>query len=188
MKQLYFKTAAEWREWLKKNYDKETELWLEFFNKESGAPTIDYESAVEEALCFGWIDSIVKNLDDKKYVRKFTPRHDISKWSELNKNRAERLIKNKRMTKIGLKKIETAKLNGCWYKSDRPDINLDIPDELQSALDKNEKAKTNFNQLTPTYQMQYIGWITMAKQLNTKEKRISESITRLEKGEKLGLK
>ena len=83
MKQLYLKTPYEWREWLQNNHDKETEVWLIFFRKETGEPSIEYESAVEEALCFGWIDSIIKKIDDAKYARKFTHRKDSSKWSEL---------------------------------------------------------------------------------------------------------
>ena len=106
MKQLFFQTLAEWRDWLAKNYNKESVLWLIFYKKETGISSIDYESAVEEALCYGWIDSIIKKLDESRYARKFTPRKDSSKWSEINKNRVARLIKNGRMTKIGLAKIK----------------------------------------------------------------------------------
>lgn len=188
MKQLYFKTSDDWREWLKSNHDKEQEVWLIFFKKETGEPSIEYESAVEDALCFGWIDSIIKKIDEKKYARKFTPRKDSSKWSELNKKRIAKLIKNNRMTEIGLAKIETAKKNGQWDKPDRPNIQFDVPKEFQSALNQNKKAKENFNQLAPTYQKQYIGWIIVAKRQETKERRIRESIDLLEKGQKLGLR
>ncbi|UCE08612.1 MAG: YdeI/OmpD-associated family protein [bacterium] len=188
MKRVHFKTSDEWREWLKSNHDKENEMWLIFFKKETGEPSIEYEAAVEEALCFGWIDSIIKKIDEKRYVRKFTPRKDSSKWSELNKNRIAKLIKNNRMTEVGLVKIETAKRNGLWDKPDRPNIQFDIPKEFQSALNKNQKAKENFNQLAPTYQKQYIGWIVIAKRQETRERRIKESIDLLEKGQKLGLK
>ncbi len=188
MKQLYLKTAYEWREWLHNNHDKETEVWLIFFKKETGEPSIEYESAVEEALCFGWIDSIIKKIDDEKYARKFTPRKDSSKWSELNKKRVARLIENNRMTEIGMAKIESAKSNGQWDKPDRPNIQFEIPKEFQVALDQNRKAKENYEQLAPTYQKQYIGWIVVAKRQETKEKRIKESIELLEKGKKLGLK
>jgi len=92
MKLLYVKTAQEWRKWLSHNHDTETEVWLVFFKKETGEPSLQYESSVEEALCFGWIDSIIKKLDDNRYVRKFTPRKNSSKWSELNKKRVARLI------------------------------------------------------------------------------------------------
>ena len=188
MKQLYFKTSDEWREWLKNNHNKENELWLIFFKKETGELTLDYESAVEEALCFGWIDSIIKKLDDKRFLRKFTPRKERSKWSDSNKKRVAKLIKNNRMTEIGLAKITAAKESGIWDISDRPDIKFEAPEDFQSALYQNEKARDHFNKMATTYQKQYIGWIVVAKQQKTKEKRIQESIKRLEKGEKLGLK
>jgi uncharacterized protein YdeI (YjbR/CyaY-like superfamily) len=188
MKQLYFKTSQKWREWLANNNDKETEIWLIFFKKNTGKPSMEYESSVEEALCFGWIDSIIKKIDESKYARKFTPRKDNSNWSEVNKKRVDRLIKNRRMTDIGLAKIEAAKQNGQWDKPGRPDISFEIPEELKKALDKNSVAKEYFEQLAPTYQKQFMGWIVIAKRPETKEKRINESIKLLAKGQKLGLK
>lgn len=187
MKKLYVKNSGEWREWLKNNYDGESEVWLVFY-KGGKQPTIDYESAVEEALCYGWIDSIIKKIDDEKYVRKFTPRKDVSKWSESNKKRIARLIKSNRITTIGLAKVNRAKKNGCWYKSDIPDISSEILQEFQSALNKNGKAKETFKKLAPSYQKQFAGWISSAKQEATREKRIRESIELLEKGCKLGMK
>lgn len=188
MQQIYFKTSAAWREWLQNNHDKTNGVWLLFFKKGTGKSSIEYEVAVEEALCFGWIDSIIKKIDDEKYVRKFTPRKDKSKWSELNKKRVEKLIQDNRMTEIGLAKIETAKRNGQWDKPDRPNIQFDIPKEFQAALGQNRKAREHFDQLAPTYQKQYIGWIAIAKRPETKEKRIKEAIDLLEKGQKLGLR
>jgi len=149
---------------------------------------MEYGKAVEEALCFGWIDSIIKKIDDEKYARKFTPRKDNSKWSELNKRRVEKLIKDNRMTKSGLAKIEFARQSGQWNKPDRPAIPFDIPKDFKTALDKNKKARENFNQLAPSYQKQFIGWIAIAKRKETKEKRIKEAIDLLKNGQKLGLK
>jgi uncharacterized protein YdeI (YjbR/CyaY-like superfamily) len=188
MNQLYFKTSAEWRRWLENNHDKTSGVWLVFFKKKTGKPSIEYEAAVEDALSFGWIDSIIKNIDDQKYARKFTPRNEKSKWSELNKKRIEKLIKDKRITEFGLAKIETAKRNGTWDKPDRQKIELNIPAEFQLALAQNKKARENFNQLAVTYQKQYIGWIAVAKKQETRVKRIKEAIELLAKGEKLGLK
>ena len=188
MKQLYFKTSDDWRKWLQSNHDKEKEVWLIFFKKETGEPSIDYESAVEEALCFGWIDSIIKKIDERKYARKFTPRKESSQWSELNKKRIDKLIKNNRITEMGLAKIETSKRNGRWDRSNRPHIQFDMPEEFQSALNQNKKAKENFNRLSSTYQKQYIGWVVVAKRRETKERRIRESIELLEKDLKLGLR
>ncbi|MFQ5633390.1 MAG: YdeI family protein, partial [bacterium] len=127
MKQLYFKTSLEWRKWLHDNHDKETAIWLIFYKQNTGKPTMEYEAAVEEALCYGWIDSIIKKIDEAKFARKFTPRKDDSKWSESNKKRVALLIEQKRMAAIGLAKIEAAKKNGQWDKSDRSQINFEIP-------------------------------------------------------------
>lgn len=188
MKQLCFTTSQEWREWLHKNHDQETEVWLVFYKKKTGKPCISYDAAVEEALCFGWIDSIVRKIDEEKYAQKFTPRKDKSKWSESNKNRIAKLIQEERMTEIGLMKIQAAKANGQWEKPDRPEINYDLPEELQSAFQENTKAKENFEHLALSYQKQFIAWIKTAKREETKKKRIQESISLLERGEKLGMK
>jgi uncharacterized protein YdeI (YjbR/CyaY-like superfamily) len=149
---------------------------------------MSYESAVEEALCYGWIDSIVKKIDNEKFMRNFTPRKDKSVWSPTNKKRAAKLIAEKRMTAAGMAKIEIAKLNGRWLKESRTKIDFTIPEEFRSALNRNKKAKQGFGKLARTYQKQFIGWIFMAKQRTTKERRIRESIALLEEGKKLGLK
>lgn len=159
-----------------------------FFKKETRKPSIEYESAVEEALCFGWIDSVIKKIDASKYARKFTPRKDKSNWSELNKRRAEKMIREGRMTKFGLAKIELAKKSGNWDKEEMNDISFALPPEFKKALARNKKAKEHFEKLAPTYQKHYIVWIAVAKRKETRAKRIKESIALLEKGKKLGLK
>jgi uncharacterized protein YdeI (YjbR/CyaY-like superfamily) len=188
MKQLYVINREQWSNWLSQNHDGETEVWLIFYKKETCKPTIGYEDAVEEALCFGWIDSIIKKIDDERYVRKFTPRKDKSMWSALNRKRANKMIKEGRMTGSGLAKIKTAKKTGLWEKDGRPRISFDVPPELAKALAKNKKAKDNFDKLAPSYRRQYIGWIAVAKMAETKKRRIEESIALLEKGKKLGMK
>lgn len=188
VKSLYFKTPQEWRTWLQSNHDKETEVWLIFFKKNTGKPSLDYESAVEEALCFGWIDSIIKKIDESKFTRKFTPRKDSSKWSAINRKRVERLMKSDRMTHAGLSKIKAAQKSGHWNESDKPTLSFDPPEDFKKALNQNRKAKEFFEQLAPTYQKQFIVWIRIAKRQETIEKRISESIQLLEKGKKLGLR
>lgn len=189
MKEVYLPTRAKWRKWLSDNHNKENKgIWLVFYKKGTGKPSLGYEDSVEEALCFGWIDSIIKKIDDEKYCRKFTPRRPESKWSELNKKRVKEAIKEGRMTKHGLAKIEAAKKSGLWERNPTPTINFDMPKEFVNALRKNKKAKVFFDQLAPTYQKYYIAWITTAKRPETKDKRIRESITLLEEGKKLGLK
>ena len=188
MRQLYVADRKQWRDWLSANHATEAGIWLIFYKKETSRPTIAYEAAVEEALCFGWIDSIIKKIDDGRYARKFTPRSDKSKWSQLNKKRSNRMIKEGRMTKVGLAKIKTAKKTGLWNKDGRPQISLDIPPEFAKALARNKTAKKSFDNLAPSYRRHYIGWIAIAKRQDTKKRRIEESITLLEKGKKLGLK
>ena len=188
MKQLYITDRDEWHEWLSENHAAKAGIWLIFYKKEASMPTIAYEVAVEEALCFGWIDSIIKKIDSARYARKFTPRSVKSKWSQLNKKRANKMIKQGRMTETGLAKIKTAKKTGLWDKDPRPRISLDIPPEFAKALARNKKAKGNFDKLAPSYRKHYIGWITVAKRPETKKRRIDESIALLEKGQKLGLK
>jgi len=188
MGQLYVKTRSEWREWLSKNHGNNVGIWLVFYKKHTQKPSLDYDAAVEEALCFGWIDSIIKKLDDERYVRKFTPRRQDSKWSESNKIRVEKLIKQGKMTDIGFEKINEAKVSGLWDKPDREELLFEIPKELEQALAKNKNAKKFFDQLAPTYQKQFIGWIMVAKQEKTKERRVDEAMILLEQGKKLGLK
>jgi uncharacterized protein YdeI (YjbR/CyaY-like superfamily) len=188
MKKLYLDNSEDWREWLSRSHDRETEIWLVFYKKGSGKPTIEYEHAVEEALCFGWIDSIIRNIDEVSYAHKFTPRKDNSIWSASNKRRVKKLLGEGKMTDIGLAKIEAAKNSGWWDKSDRPDVSLDIPPEFEHALSKNSKAREYFDKLAPGYRKQYILWIAVAKRNETKQRRVEESMALLERGEKLGLK
>ncbi len=188
MKTLEVKTRTQWRRWLKNNSAKETVIWLVFYKKHTGKPCLEYDAAVEEALCFGWIDSIVKKLDEERYARKFTPRRPGSQWSQLNKKRFAAMVEQGLMTERGLAKVEEAKKSGLWDASDRPEISLEVPKELKKALAKNRKAKTFFDGLAPTYQKHFIAWIATAKRQETRDRRVSESVALLEQGKKLGLK
>ncbi len=188
LEQLYVADRDKWRRWLSEHHATEAGIWLIFYKKETSKPTLPYDDAVEEALCFGWIDSIIKKIDDERYVRKFTPRKDKSVWSQLNKKRVDKMIKQGRMTEAGLAKIKAAKKNGCWNRGARPQVSFEVPPELAKALARNKKAKEHFDQHAPTYRRQYIGWIVTAKRPETKERRIAESIALLEKGKKLGMK
>jgi uncharacterized protein YdeI (YjbR/CyaY-like superfamily) len=188
MRQLYLKTRSAWRKWLVLNHDKLAGVWLVFYKKHTGRPTLDYEAAVEEALCFGWIDSIIKKLDDQRYVRKMTPRKAQSQWSQLNRRRAEKLIREKRMCAPGLAKIKAAKASGQWDSLDQVQISLDLPEELAQALAQQPRAQAFFGQLAPSYRKQFIGWIAVAKQQSTRDRRVKESMTLLKQGKKLGMK
>jgi uncharacterized protein YdeI (YjbR/CyaY-like superfamily) len=188
MKQVYVKTRAEWRNWLRRNHDENSGIWLVFYKKHTGEPTLDYDAVVEEALCFGWIDSIIKKLDDQRYARKLTPRRPGSRWSELNKRRVAKLMREGLMVASGIARVEEAKKSGLWEESDRPEISSEIPLELLRALAKNKKARMFFDQLASTYQKHFIAWISAAKRQDTKKRRVAESIALLEQGRRLGLK
>lgn len=188
MKKLYFKNGSEWRKWLSRNHEQSESIELIFYKKGTGKPTMSYDTAVEEALCYGWIDSIKKRVDDEKYTFRFSPRKASSKWSPSNKKRVANLQKEKRMTGFGQAKIDAAKANGMWDKKDRPEIPDEPPAEFKKALKKNKTAEKNFNNLAPSYRKQYIGWIAAAKQEATIRKRIKESIQLLKEGKKLGMR
>jgi uncharacterized protein YdeI (YjbR/CyaY-like superfamily) len=189
MKQIYVATRSQWRKWLVQNHNKEAKgIWLVFYKKATGSPSLAYDDAVEEALCFGWIDSIIKRIDDGKYGRKFTPRKNDSRWSKSNKKRVEKIIKEGRMTVFGLAKIEAAKRSGNWGQDSRLILPSTIPEELSTALARNKKASDFFEKLAPTYRKHFIGWIITAKRPSTKASRLKESLALLTRGEKLGLK
>src|SRR5437763_14926169 len=131
-KTLYVRTRDEWRAWLARHHQSETEIWLIYYKKHSGRPRIPYEDAVEEALCFGWIDSIVKAIDGETVAQKFTPRRDSSKWSALNRRRVRKLIQEGRMTEAGLAKINPAIL--CEGPPAGPGEEPDVPRFVEEAL------------------------------------------------------
>jgi uncharacterized protein YdeI (YjbR/CyaY-like superfamily) len=189
MKRIYVSNRADWRSWLAENHDKENAgIWLVFFKGPTGKPSVGYEEAVEEALCFGWIDSLVKSIDKEKYCIKFAPRKSNSKWSESNKRRVEKVIKEGRMTEFGLAKVDVAKRSGNWEKMPHPPITTDLPSEMWEALARDRKAWEFFEKLAPTYRKQFIGWVVSAKREETKAKRLQEAMVLLARGEKLGLK
>lgn len=188
MEQLYVKTLTEWKSWLEENHDSSSGVWLVFYKKESGKPSLTYEEAIEEALCYGWIDSIIKKVDEECFLRKFTPRNDDSKWSDLNKKRVEKLIHENRMTEYGLAKVEIAKQNGVWDEPEQSRPQFVMHDEFQAALDRHPRALEFFSSLNKADRQQYIYWVASAKRDETRQKRIKESLELLQQGQKLGLK
>ena len=186
-KEIQYKNRDEWRNWLEENHDLFNEVWLIYFKKHTNKQSIKQTEAVEEALCYGWIDSIVKRIDDEQYMQKFTPRKDNSVWSEVNKKRVAQLIKDEKMTDHGLKKIMAAKKNGMWTKiQSHTNIN-NIPKEFEIALTENQSAKSNFESLAPSYKKQYLYWITDAKREDTKNRRIAKAIKMLKNNQKMGI-
>ncbi len=185
---LYAESRDQWRAWLKENGQKERQVWLVFYKKGAGRPSLDYDDALDEALCYGWIDSLVKRIDETKYAQKFTPRRGTSRWSETNKRRALQLIAEGRMSAAGLAAIEAAKANGQWDEPVQLPMGDQLPLELEEALGSNHAAFETFRRLAPGARMLYIRWISAAKRPATREKRSKEAVDLLEKGQKLGLK
>ncbi len=190
MNRLQVETREEWRAWLAENYAAESEVWLIFHKKRSGVRSVSYEAAVEEALCFGWIDSLIKRLNDDRYARKFTPRSERSVWSELNKERARKMIREGRMTQAGLVLIRAAKVSGEWgLKRSKLHVCVqELPTELRDAFACEPRAEEAFQRLSPSYQKQYVLWIAAAKEPETRQRRTREAIRNLRRGERLGLK
>lgn len=181
--ELYAKDRAEWRDWLEKNHTDKKEIWLIYYKKHTGKPVVSYDASVEEALCFGWIDGILKRIDDEKYTRRFTPRRKRSVWARSNVERVARMMKEGRMTDAGLAIIPQAILEGKATEIIPviPDI-VPVPSELEEALAKNKKASDTWESLTPLRRKQYLFWIIRAKREETKARRIGELIKMLEAG------
>ncbi len=186
-KRASFKNRDAWRAWLAQNHTRATELWIVLYKKNSGKPTVSYDEAVEEALCFGWIDGITKSIDAEKYAVRFSSRRRGSIWSESNKKRVAKMIAQGRMTEIGLAKIEEAKRNGEWAKAARREDVTNIPRELKQALQANKQAQRNFDALAPSQKRMYISMITNAKREETRQRRIQVAIRMLKENKKLGI-
>ena len=165
----------EWREWLKKNHDKAAGIWFVYFKKQTGKPRVTYDEAVEESLCFGWIDSVPRRFDDERSKLLFTPRKRKSVWSKLNKTRIEKLIENGSMTEIGLAKIEAAKRDGSWNALDASD-NLEISTDLAKAFERDKAAKKNFESFTDSVKRAILSWVFSAKRDETRAARIEKTI------------
>lgn len=180
---------SEWRAWLVENHARVNEAWLVYYKEGAGKRGVDYEASVEEALCFGWVDSIIKKIDGGSYARKFTPRKEESKWSVSNKARAERLIQAGLMTEWGLARIESARLSGAWENPvSKPVLNVEMAPEFSSALQENPVARAQFEKLPLSHKKEYLIWINTAKRPETRGKRIRESILLITAGKKLGLR
>jgi uncharacterized protein YdeI (YjbR/CyaY-like superfamily) len=185
MEPVFFADRSEWRKWLVKNHDKESEIWILAFKTHTGKKGLSYSEALEEALCYGWIDSRLRRIDDEKHTWRFAPRKPGSIWSLGNRTRAERLMKEGRMTPYGLAKIEAAKRSGEWDKAIAPSTPPRIPEDLKAALKKDGIAWKNFQGFAKSYQTQYIYWIIAAKRAETREKRIREVAERAKQNKKM---
>jgi uncharacterized protein YdeI (YjbR/CyaY-like superfamily) len=176
-----------WRAWLAQNHATAKEICLIFYKRHTGKPGLTYVEALEEALCFGWIDGIVRRIDDQQHTIRFSPRRKNSIWSQQNKKRVGRLIQEGRMTEAGLAKVKEAKANGQWAKTAvREDTTL-VPPKLTAALAENAEARRSFEKLAPCYRKQFLYWIGSAKRDETRQKRVTEAVRLLACNKRLGM-
>ncbi|PZO40011.1 MAG: hypothetical protein DCF19_12530 [Pseudanabaena frigida] len=179
IKTFYPESREQWREWLARNHDRENCIWLIYYKKNSGKPSVTYSDAVDEALCFGWIDSKVKSIDAEKYMQFFCVRKPNSVWSKVNKEKVANLIEQGLITKAGLDAISLAKLNDSWNILDEVEA-LVIPEDLLAALSEIPIAQEYFLSLSRTSMRNILQWLTLAKKEETRQKRIREIVTSAE--------
>jgi uncharacterized protein YdeI (YjbR/CyaY-like superfamily) len=175
MKPKFFSTPAAFRNWLEKNHDKKSELIVGFYKVNSGRKSITWQQSVDEALCFGWIDSIRKSLDQRRYTIRFTPRKHGSIWSAVNLGRVNELKLEGRMHSAGIAAFEKRKCHrSSVYSFEQKNIRL--PDELSKRFSENKKAWNLFQSMAPSYQRAAIWWVISAKQQATQVRRLGELI------------
>jgi len=182
---LPFESKKKWADWLAKQHDKSTGVWLKLAKKTSGIPSVTYEEALDVALCYGWIDGQKGSFDELHWLQKFTPRGPKSIWSKINTEKAERLIASGEMKPAGLKAIELAKQDGRWDAAYASQKNISVPDDFQAELDKNKKVKAFFATLNSVNRYAILFRIQTAKKAETRAKRIQQFIEMLERGEKI---
>jgi uncharacterized protein YdeI (YjbR/CyaY-like superfamily) len=170
---------AEWRRWLEKNHARRAEIWLVFYKKASGKQTVSYEHAVEEALCFGWVDGLKKGIDEECFAFRFTPRKAKSGWSKSNLERVKRMIADGKMLPAGL---------AAYNASDRRDV-APLPSKFPKALEtrfrEDRKAWENYQKFPPGYRRVTAGWVASAKKEETREKRLAKLIEFSSRGERI---
>ncbi len=178
------RNRKEWRSWLRRNHKSGESVWLIYYKKHSGKESIPYADAVEEAICFGWIDGQVKKIDEDRYMQRYSPRTSKSRWSEINVKRANKMIRNGEMTELGLKVFREGIKNNRRVPSSK---NFSVPTFFREALSKNKIAWGNFRNLPPSAKLAYVYWVSTAKKEETRQRRIKRSIQLLVKNKKLGL-
>ncbi|MBL7683479.1 MAG: YdeI/OmpD-associated family protein [Flavipsychrobacter sp.] len=169
-------SVKDWRQWLKKYHSKKQCIWLICYKKETGKPTLSWSDAVDQALCYGWIDGTRKSVDHESFMQYFSRRKPNSMWSKINKNKVEKLIADGQMTQAGLNAIEIAKENGSWTILDDVE-ELVIPKDLENAFKTQPGSKPYFMSLSKSVKKMILHWVTVAKRPETREKRITEVVT-----------
>jgi uncharacterized protein YdeI (YjbR/CyaY-like superfamily) len=178
---------GKWRSWLKRNHSREKEAWLIFYKKGACEGKMSYLEALDEALCFGWIDGRLKRIDDERHMIRFSPRRERSIWSDRNVRRVRELIVEGKMTMAGLAKIDKKTLSRPPFDNGKKRSRFRISPEMKRRLVINEKAWKNYCNLAPSAREQYAYWLTSAKKPETREKRLRKSIALLRRNRKLGI-
>jgi uncharacterized protein YdeI (YjbR/CyaY-like superfamily) len=182
-KSVYLENRNAWRIWLKENHVSEKNIWLKIYKKQSQTPSVYYNEAVDEALCFGWIDSSIKKGNEEFYYQFFAKRNPKSNWSRVNKVKIEKLMSHGLMAEAGLKMVEIAKETGTWTALDDVE-NLISPPDLQEILDQNTIAKVYFEAFSRSVKRGILEWLLNAKQAETRQKRIEEIVSLAERNER----
>jgi uncharacterized protein YdeI (YjbR/CyaY-like superfamily) len=182
---LTFKTQKEWEKWLSQNHDKSDGIWIRFYKKSSNLPTVTYAQALDEALCYGWIDGQAKSLDELSYLQRFTPRRKRSIWSKRNTEHIARLEKIGKMKPAGNLQVEQAKADGRWQAAYESPKNTVVPDDFLKELAKNKNANAFFKTLNKTNTYAIAWQLQSAKRPETRDRRKKKLIAMLARGEKL---
>ncbi len=173
---IYFASQKKFRAWLEKNHDKVDFAWIAIRKKNSEKPCITYNEAVEESLCFGWIDGQVRSLDEDNYIQRFSPRKAKSLWSKINKDKALKLINDGQMNEAGMKKIDDAKRNGSWDNAYTTPKKVEIPEDIKQSLSNVPHAFEAFSSFAPSHQTMYIRWVNDVKKEDARKRRIEKVI------------
>lgn len=179
IKTLYVKNRSEWRSWLRKNSSRSEEVWLLYYKQNSGKPRIAYDDAVEEALCFGWIDSTVKRIDEARFAQRFTPRKPHRRWSASNLQRVKKLIAEGEMAAAGLEAFKRRDTR------ETPPLPAELPQDLEEQFKVQSTAWENFHRFPPFYRRMTIGWVASAKKEETRLKRLNQLIQSAARNERL---
>ncbi len=181
-----FKTREAWRKWLVRNHARKSEIWLVYYKKGSGKTSVTYNEALEEALCFGWIDSTVRTIDAERYAQRYTPRKASSIWSVRNKKLVLKLKAEGRMTQAGWAKVLVARRNGQWKALDKVDLRLEPPEDFLQALSA-AGAGEAFEKLPISPKKMFVWWIIEAKRPETRERRIGIAVRMIRAGQRPGI-
>ena len=181
METYYAKDRRQWRAWLEKNHNRSAEIWLIYYKKDSGKPRVPYEEAVEEALCFGWIDGKVRRIDEACYAQRFTPRQQRSPWTRTNIQRVERLIAAGKMAAPGLAAFQPER------RREYPPMPKELPKELEARFRKQSVAWKNFQNFPPYYRRVISGWVASAKKEETRLSRLEKLIEFSARNERIKL-